>query len=640
MRALMIACLAVATLAATERHARAESDANADLVALLDVACAAGTKPVPASCARLAELRDTAYRSFPRQYYKLRYGLDVCADLQAVASKSNNPNLKQEISKACDLPAPHKTAALDATAIGVNLVQGLGDLLVAEAKESALEYLLTQVGKRFCTHVIVVDKKAGLSIALGDWFKNSCEVMLPNGEIDVDAFSFGALKIAFHEDLTHLPRNVGELAGAWIKIKWPGGERYAEAIAVIAFVAYELGQGTQPLEILKALADEADRRLKGKLTCDLTTPQTRTKECALILGLELARTAANEKDVKRIATLLAHAIDQFCTDYGAEGLKTDGKCVINPGTYEQLHTDLLEVYRAAKRLLDLQTKMSSIDALPNEVGKRAAPEWSHALRQLSDALGKLAIDVDPGHAPQVQKDFALLDLGFDAFDAVIADDPAALRKAVLAILATFSARLDADLVHAITVVVSLATAKDRTEVKAILAEVTAPVGTYKIKYRTTRPVWMIDGFVGFFAGSEVRIHRRNADGSHRDAGLDHRSALPLQLSAPVGVDLTARSHLGCRDWFHVGATVTLIDPLALAVSTAHDTISADWKTLFAPGLYLRVGLMKSPLTLLIGGNFQWARRGEENGCGTQRCFDGAFQLGAGLSIDVPLFMLR
>ena len=64
--------------------------------------------------------------------------------------------------------------------------------------------------------------------------------------------------------------------------------------------------------------------------------------------------------------------------------------------------------------------------------------------------------------------------------------------------------------------------------------------------------------------------------------------------------------------------------------TGNDTLSADWKTLFEPGLYVRFGVLHSPLTIAIGANYQWARRSDEM-CGRDRCYDGAFQFGALLS---------
>jgi hypothetical protein len=75
------------------------------------------------------------------------------------------------------------------------------------------------------------------------------------------------------------------------------------------------------------------------------------------------------------------------------------------------------------------------------------------------------------------------------------------------------------------------------------------------------------------------------------------------------------------------------------VSTANDTISADWKTLLEPGFYLRIGLLRSPVAVLIGGNYQPGIRSSDT-CGGSHCFQGAIQLGALLSADVPVFVLH
>ena len=147
---------------------------------------------------------------------------------------------------------------------------------------------------------------------------------------------------------------------------------------------------------------------------------------------------------------------------------------------------------------------------------------------------------------------------------------------------------------------------------------------------------------GFFAGEEVRLHSRNPDGTHHEP-FTHRA--PFKLATPVGVDFSLVAGGKCfAVWKsghcnHVGITATLIDPLALAVSTKDDTVSADWKTLFEPGLYVRFGVFHSPFVIAVGANYQWARRSDAM-CGADRCFDGAFQIGAFLSADVPLLVLH
>ena len=584
---------------------------------------------------------------YPPRYYVVVKHVDICADLTQLKVGDDD---KVAVDRLCGQSATHETSAVNPSSIGIDLVQGLGDLLVAEAKDEAIEFLLSRLGKTFCHYSITIDKasktKPELKIDMNVWFAKSCAAMLPNDSVDVDAFNFGSLKTAFKEDLNDLPGNIARVAQGWFAIHWPHGLYYAVALGVIADIAYDLSQNKKPLEILNEFGDRIDGALKGKVTCDLTSKSSITnKECIVILAFELTRTIANEAAKKPpLAAMIQDALVKFCTDYGATGLREDSKCVISGADYEALHQSLLEVYRATRRLLDLDKALSSADGFRNETARRSAPEWVRSLRQLVDAIGAALKKAVPSEQDKIGDDIALLDLAFDAFDAIVNEDPAALRKALLAALQSkmVNKRLKSDTVHAITVIVSLATAKDRGEVKDLLKDVTAPVGSYKMKYGATSPVITLNGFVGFFAGGELRLHSRNADGTHHDAVTD---LAPLKLAAPVGVDFSLVSGGDCvRFWepgncYHFGITATAIDPLALAVSTKDDTISADWKTLFEPGVYVRLGLFHSPFTILAGANYQWARRSNAM-CGADRCFDGAFQFGAFLTADVPLLVLH
>jgi hypothetical protein len=585
---------------------------------------------------------------YPPRYYVVVKNVNICPDLTQLKVSDDD---KTAVDRLCGQSATHETSGLSPSSIGIDLVLGLGDLLEAEAKDEALEFLLSRLGTTFCHHSITIDKaskaRPELKIDMNVWFAKSCAAMLPNDAVDVDAFNFGALKTAFKEDLNDLPSNIAHVAQGWFAVHWPDGIYYVVALGVVVDIMYDLYQSKKPLEILNELGDRVDNALKGKATCDLTSKSSITKECIVILAFELTRTIANEAAKKPpIAAMIEDALVKFCKDYGAAGSKDDSKCVISGADYEALHQSLLEVYRAARRLLDLDKALSamSTDSPRNETSKRSAPEWVRALRQLVDAVGASLKRALPGEQDKIGDDIGLLDIAFDAFDSVVNEDPAALRKALLAALQSkmVNKRLNGDTVHAITVIVSLATAKDRGEVKDILKDVTAPVGSYKMKYGAARPVIALNGFVGFFVGEEIRLHSRNSDGTHHDAVTD---LAPLKLAAPIGLDVSLVSGGAClKFWesgncYHLGITATAIDPLALAVSTKDDTVSADWKTLFEPGLYVRLGLFHSPFTILAGANYQWSRRSNEM-CGGDRCFDGAFQIGAFLTADVPLLVIH
>ncbi|HZJ63006.1 MAG TPA: hypothetical protein VFD36_05735 [Kofleriaceae bacterium] len=675
MRTVVILLLSIASSVVATREARA----GVDLASVVSQRCETNSEPEyrraaagrdAKAKARLAAFQDLCLshkvdwarlqgKQYPRQYFMVQYGIDVCADLQLIRVTADI-DMQETVAAVCGTQATRETGATSFAGAGINMVLGLGDLLQAEAKQEALEYLLERIGKRFCQYSFTIDLPEPRTdtgavpdprhvIAMSVWFKNSCAVMLPDGAIDVEAFTFGALKAAFKQDLRALPAHIAVPAQAWVERHWSGAEPYIAAVGVAMYVLYDVLQGMTPLEILTDLGDKADDALKGKVRCDLTTRSKITKECVLLLGFDLARAAAIGYTRDRTTSpsrIIGDALDKFCADFGATGMQEQGGCVVARDDYEHWHARLLAIYRAIKRMQELDRTMAQMasESTRDEISKRVAAEIVHAIRQLIDALAAATADALPDDRAKIVDDFALLDLAFDAFDAIVADDPAALGRTLLGVLSSKlgKKKVPAEVVHALTVVIALASAKDREEVKGILKDVTAPVGTYRRKYGAESVMISLNGFVGFFVGEELRTNGRNPDGTPRDA-FTHRA--PWKLAAPVGIDFSLVSGGRCLAFWrpgkcnHVGIVATLIDPLALEVSTKNDTLSADWKTLFEPGVYVRFGLLHSPFTLAIGANYQWARRSDEM-CGTERCFDGAFQFGALLSADVPLFVLR
>ncbi len=592
-------------------------------------------RPLDAACAPVAAWNSLTGHGYPRRYIELRAGVQACETLLPKhESEMKRFNLAQasKIEEQCQL-ATSRPTALPAASIGIDLVEGLGDLLVAEAKAEVTDYLLRRIGQTFCDYSVQLGGK-GPKIAMSTWFHASCAVILPNGSVDVDAFSFGALKTAFKADLNTLPHDIAAAAQSWLTLKWKNAPYYVAALGVAVEVVYDISKHKTPGEILRQLGDQAEATLNG-LTCDLTSKDTITKECVAVLAFEVARAAVTDKG-QPLSITLEDAIDRFCEHFGVLGKTAAGTCVLKDTSYEQLHADLQAIYAALQQLLDVDKKMNALarDAFTGEVDRRAAPDWVRALRGLVDAIAVGIEDLVPADAASVKADVALLDDAFDAFDAIVAKDPAAIARAISAALQStmVSSAIGKEATHAITVIVSLALAKDRSEVQSILADVTAPAGSYKAKYGARSVMITLDGFVGVFAGGEIRRNNRAPDGTASDAGLQ---AAPIKLMAPVGIDFT----LWSRDTIHLGISATVLDPLALAVSTANDDLSADWKTLFEPGAYFRLGILGSPFTLSVGANYQWGRRSDEL-CGTARCFDGALQIGALLSADVPLWILR
>ncbi|HEX7841788.1 MAG TPA: hypothetical protein VF469_30165 [Kofleriaceae bacterium] len=530
------------------------------------------------------------------------------------------------------------TAASGFGTAAVNLVLGVGDLLQAEAKQEILEYLVEQLGKQFCGY-----KRGDIDFA--KWFAHTCARLFPAGTkgSGSDRLDIGDLKEAFNQDLKDLPGYAGGVAYAWIKQRWQGADPYLAAAGVLFLIAFDLAKHDSPSEILEHLGATADAQTK-QVRCDLTDPdgaeqQQNRKACAALLLFQLARTGAQaygQNGTPRLSVIIQNGLVAFCAVHGVAGKQQHGDCVIEPKHYEEWHTRLLAFWRAARQLIELQRSMDTAarTALPAELGKRAAPEIVAALRELVRTFSNVLEEVSPAEKSHIAQDAALVDIGLDIYQALVAQDPAALRKGLLGLLDSpvVGSKLSARTARAITIIVSLGTAKDRAEVKEILSEVAASSSSYKAKYGADHVVVTVGGYVGFFAGGEFRLHARSSAGFVIDPVL---AFAPFRLATPIGLDLT----LWSQPKAHLGLFLSAIDPLALDVSDTTGTLHADWPTLFVPGAYVRVGIWRSPLSLAVGVNYAVERRSPVT-CGTERCFDGAVQFGALLSADVPLFSLR
>src|SRR6185436_5480009 len=292
MRIAVILLLSIACSVAVTREARA---GVVDLASVVIQRCETNSEPeyrrAAAGRDAKAKARLVAYenlclsrkvewarlqgKQYPRQYFVVQYGIDVCADLQLIRV-SADIDMQETVAAVCGTQTTRETSATGFATAGINMVLGLGDLLQAEAKQEALEYLLERIGKRFCEFSFTIDlpeprtDTGGVPdpkhvIAMGVWFKNSCAVMLPDGAIDVEAFTFGALKAAFKEDLRALPALISVPAQAWIDRHWPGGKTYAIAVGVAMYVMHDVLGGKTPVEILDDLGEKADDAMKGKV---------------------------------------------------------------------------------------------------------------------------------------------------------------------------------------------------------------------------------------------------------------------------------------------------------------------------------------------------------------------------------------
>jgi len=192
----------------------------------------------------------------------------------------------------------------------------------------------------------------------------------------------------------------------------------------------------------------------------------------------------------------------------------------------------------------------------------------------------------------------------------------------------------ADLRAVVVLTSQIAQAQSADEVSKILEAAAAPVSAYETKYRRGMVA------LGALVGASVGIETLRLDGSWSSAGV-------AGAFAPVGI--TASRPIGAGRRWHYGALLSLIN-LGGLVSTRFSeeihtsaggtttTVKADptikLANVFAPGLFLTLGLHGSPFTLAAGGQVvPQARQLESGGVTTTAA---AVQLIATLSVDVPI----
>lgn len=583
-------------------------------------------------------LKRLAGHSYPRAYLAKQLPVDVCNLLEPQGFAEDSEG--RDAAAACT--AAQETALFNPAGIAINVVTGLGDLLELEAKEEIAQYLIEQIGLRFCNYSFTFrlpgqqTPKLTTTIQLSTWFPSSCALIRKDAP---DTFTFGDLKKAFLADVHALPTQLAGLANAVFASLSGGQKAWITIAAILADVAFSVADNKKPLEILQDLGAKADAQTSD-VTCDFSAKtDPNRKECAALLLFQLARTAAAEyhgSGQPALTVVITHALEAFCKVHGTAH-QSDVECVIAAPDYEAWHQRLLDFYRAAKQFLDLHDNVLrlTLTASDSEIAARSAGDLAKALKQLVASFAEILENLPELKSDtQLAAELTFLQETLDIYAAIIADDPVAFRQAVVVVLKSklLAKAIPAEAARAVTVIVSLATAKDHTEAKSILQEVADPVGTYKAKFGGDHVMIALNGNVGFMGAGQVLFGRHDETG----AGIEHKwRAAPFRISAPVGVDFTWWS------WpkWHAGFTVTVIDPLALEVHDDNGSLSAYWPSLFDFGAYARLGVWRSPFTLMLGAHGQpWSR--SDDMCGASRCYAGTFSVGFFLTADVPLHMFR
>jgi hypothetical protein len=195
------------------------------------------------------------------------------------------------------------------------------------------------------------------------------------------------------------------------------------------------------------------------------------------------------------------------------------------------------------------------------------------------------------------------------------------------LVSQISPGLDPQIISIIHLVNGMAQAKDSEDVQKAIEAFALPVGSYSVKRQAAFNV-SINSYSGILLGADFA----QVDGKTKPAFSTGFTA-PVGLSVSFGnVPLWGKSALGLY--------IPLIDVGAVTRLRFDSKDNADvlpelsFKNIFSPGLYFTLGIPGSPFSLNLGG--QYGPEFKQVG-GTANF--SAFRVGAGLTIDIPIFNL-
>lgn len=190
---------------------------------------------------------------------------------------------------------------------------------------------------------------------------------------------------------------------------------------------------------------------------------------------------------------------------------------------------------------------------------------------------------------------------------------------------------------------SLSTAQSGADVRAAFEAAAAPVGVWQEKrYQQGSPV-SIASFPGAMAAWELL----EQDGTWADGGVAAGVFMPIGVEVQLRGKTALPSNLRdsrCTIWLFcsAGLYISVIDLGALATYRLSGTEQAEvapnttLRQVFAPGAFLTLGLRRTPLALLVGGQLMPGLRSVTDPNGESREVS-AIRGSLGITADVTLF---
>lgn len=564
----------------------------------------------------------------------------TCAALAAARSVQPRTLTAAELeeeTKLVDLCGQGKERGAPATAsAGVAAIQGLGDFLVARAKDELVLYGVEQVGLTLCgdAKVAALFRESCTEVRAADCTEQNATKC----PVDPEAITSGRFQAAFRRDIRQLPTSVVAILGVEAAHK--------VYLRALSRAAADVMLGSTPehfaasaLEYLKAEASAA-----AILPCKL---DVLTPGCAAGLVLTAAVSAqelvVSSPDPSRdgsisFETWLNRTASAYCRDF-AGAPEGDITCISSSRMYANL-LDLSEAWLLSytsvlQALHSFEQVADSGKPTPEEVAS-FADQFATAIETTASASFELAGCLKAGKAcapgsasvpAEWQIAASATRFSGTLASAVMARDvPASLRAARgLVNLVRFEHK--DRVLRAVDFSVALSLSKDRDESKAVIDALADPIASYRAKYGMQSGARItLNGFVGAIGSFQKTL---NTDSKEDRAAF--------RFGAPVGIDFTPSGLSG--ESFHGGFGLIGLDPLALAsVDTEGESPDADWRTALTPGAYIRLGLFHSPLTLMALGTYQPFNERQED-C-TDDCWRGAWQVGGALAVDIPIITFK
>ena len=556
-------------------------------------------------------------------------------------------NLSANNSTQGGLGIPNPLTGLEST-----LINGLADFLVTRAKAEAIAYLREQITERFCSKA----SKENLSLYL----PNLCETLQHLDESMSIAATGTVLNAAARRDLEGMPDallvQIGAKDPAHLFVYEPSRLSYA------AFRAAQAGRS--PIEIFRSL--HATKQFKCE--AGAASDQCRTilwafrMASALLYSVDacgLSGTAAQGKlsGMQAVAAvLLAQNNLKPFNDLplGVGGVRALMRIVAGVGlTLSDWNLNVNPLF----------TKKASAAGAASPTSAKTAAD---VRRDVASSISKIALDCSQlarsvTSAVATAADAASLDKGYDRAEVAIAIGTDLINEQYGA-LVTDTSRLFVqlrtddpeleDLFHVAArigpLVAELAGAKSSKDVATVLEAAAAPVGSYKAKYQ--RAGMSLNSFVGVAGGGEVmQVPAVAGTGATSSTSASFGGFVPVGLHATAPFCAAASG----GNWFHIGATLSLIDLGALSTVRFKNDVSGSRAVsqttssapnvgvgqIFAPGFYLTLGLFKSPIVVGAGGSLGPSLRtvNSTDANGIERTDKtSVFRFGGFLALDLTL----